>query len=120
MASFLPDSEMLFYYIRTRIFLFGTVSFTSIFGGIMKKLFMGMVMVLMVGSAAFVQADCTPEEAQKKAMDFAQAVQTKSQKDPAGYAQIMQELQPQLLELQQKQDMQALCKFYDEALPKLQ
>lgn len=31
----------------------------------------------------------------------------------------MQDLQPRLLELQQKQDMEALCKFYDEALEKL-
>ena len=77
-------------------------------------------LALTLGFSSLAEAGCTPEEAQKKAMDFAQAVQTKSQKDPAGYAQIMQELQPQLLELQQKQDMQALCKFYDEALPRLQ
>ncbi len=86
----------------------------------MRKLLAVMVVTLMLGGAALVQADCTPEEAQKKALDFAQAIQTKSQQDPAEYARIMQELQPQLTELQQKQDMQALCKFYDEALTKLQ
>lgn len=46
-------------------------------------------------------------------------MQDKAQKDPSNYATIMQDLQPRLLELQQKQDMEALCKFYDEALEKL-
>ena len=85
----------------------------------MKKLIAVAAMSLMLGSAALVQAACTPEEAQQKALDFAQAFQTKAQKDPAGYTKVMQELQPRLMELQQKQDMQALCEFYDEALPKL-
>ena len=39
--------------------------------------------------------------------------------DPKGYAEIMQELQPQLTELQQKQDLERLCQFYDAALEKL-
>lgn len=43
----------------------------------------------------------------------------KAQADPKGYAEIMQELQPQLTELQQKQDLERLCQFYDAALEKL-
>jgi len=64
-------------------------------------------------------AACSPEEAQKKANEFAAAVQKKSQADPQGYAKIMQELQPQLLKLQQEQNLENMCKFYDDALEKL-
>ena len=74
---------------------------------------------LLLGSLSTAHAACSPEEAQTKANQFAQLVQTKAQSDPQGYAQVMQELQPQLLELQQKNDMDALCAFYDEALKKL-
>ena len=38
---------------------------------------------------------------------------------PQGYAKIMQELQPQLLKLQQEQNLENMCKFYDDALEKL-
>ena len=64
-------------------------------------------------------AACSPEEAQKKANEFAAAVQKKSQADPQGYAKIMQELQPQLLKLQQEQNLENMCKFYDDASEKL-
>ena len=75
--------------------------------------------LLIAGTVHAAHAACTPEEAQAKANAFAQAVQTKAQNDPNGYATIMQELQPQLLDLQQKQDMNALCDFYDAAMDKL-
>lgn len=75
--------------------------------------------MLLTGSLSAAHAACSPEEAQTKANAFAQAIQAKGQADPAGYATIMQDLQPQLVQLQQKQDMDALCAFYDEALNKL-
>ena len=50
---------------------------------------------------------------------FAQTIQEVSQKDPEKYAKAMQELQPELLQLQQKQDMDALCVFYDKAMDRL-
>ena len=83
--------------------------------------FMSLVLsaALLLGSFSLAVAACSPEEAQSKANAFAQAIQEMAQKDPANYATVMQELQPQLLELQQKQDLDALCKFYDEALEKL-
>ena len=83
--------------------------------------FMSLVLcaALLLGSFSLAVAACSPEEAQSKANAFAQAIQEKAQKDPANYATVMQELQPQLLELQQKQDLDALCKFYDEPLEKL-
>ena len=34
-------------------------------------------------------------------------------------AKVMQELQPELLQIQQKQDVDALCAFYDKAIAKL-
>lgn len=43
----------------------------------------------------------------------------KAQQDPEGYAKVMQELQPELLQIQQKQDVDALCAFYDKAIAKL-
>ena len=45
--------------------------------------------------------------------------QAKAQQDPEGYAKVMQELQPELLQIQQKQDVDALCAFYDKAIAKL-
>ena len=45
--------------------------------------------------------------------------QPKAQQDPEGYAKVMQELQPELLQIQQKQDVDALCAFYDKAIAKL-
>lgn len=85
----------------------------------MKKLMLCAVAALVIGSASIAGAACTPEEAQSKALNFAQAVQTMSQQNPTKYAEIMQELQPELLKLQQQQDLDALCEFYDEALEKL-
>ena len=85
----------------------------------MKFLSLILAAALSLGSFSFAMAACSPEEAQNKALAFAQAMQDKAQKDPSNYATIMPDLQPRLLELQQKQDMEALCKFYDEALEKL-
>ena len=81
----------------------------------MKKLSLLLACALLCGTASLAAAACSPEEAQKKANEFATAIQA----DPKGYAEIMQELQPQLTELQQKQDLERLCQFYDAALEKL-
>ena len=69
--------------------------------------------------SAPAHAACSAEEAQQKAATFAQVVQAKAQQDPEGYAKVMQELQPELLQIQQKQDVDALCAFYDKAIAKL-
>ena len=83
----------------------------------MRKLIVCAAMALTLGMAG--QAGCTAEEAQQKAATFAQVVQAKAQQDPEGYAKVMQELQPELLQIQQKQDVDALCAFYDKAIAKL-
>ena len=82
----------------------------------MKKLWLLLACALLLSTTSLASAACSPEEAQKKANEFAAAVQKKSQADPQGYAKIMQELQPELLQLQQKQDLDALCVFYDKAM----
>lgn len=69
--------------------------------------------------STLAEAGCSAEEAQQKANAFAQTIQEVSQKDPEKYAKVMQELQPELLQLQQKQDMDALCVFYDKAMDRL-
>ena len=74
----------------------------------MRKLIVCAAMALTLGMAGLAQAGCTAEEAQQKAATFAQVVQAKAQQDPEGYAKVMQELQPELLQIQQKQDVDAL------------
>ena len=81
----------------------------------MRKLIVCAAMALTLGMAGLAQAGCTAEEAQQKAATFAQVVQAKAQQD----AKVMQELQPELLQIQQKQDVDALCAFYDKAIAKL-
>ncbi len=76
-------------------------------------------LALMLGFASLAEAGCSAQEAQQKANEFAQTIQEVSQKDPEKYAKVMQELQPELLQLQQKQDMDALCVFYDKAMDRL-
>lgn len=85
----------------------------------MKKLWILLACALLLSTTSLASAACSPEEAQKKANEFAAAVQKKSSADPQGYAKIMQELQPQLLKLQQEQNLENMCKFYDDALEKL-
>ena len=76
-------------------------------------------LTLTLSFSGLALASCTAEEAQQKALAFSQAIQEFSQKDPAKYAKVMQELQPELLQIQQKQDVEAMCAFYDKALARL-
>lgn len=76
-------------------------------------------LALTLGLSSLAEAGCSPEEAQQKANAFAQTIQEVAQKDPEKYAKAMQELQPELLQLQQKQDLDALCVFYDKAMDRL-
>ena len=69
-------------------------------------------LALVLGFSSLAEAGCSPEEAQQKALAFSQVIQEDSQKNPENYAKIMQEL----LQLQQKQDLDALCVFYDKAM----
>mgnify|MGYP006878107829 CR=1 FL=1 len=66
----------------------------------------------------WLRPDAPPRKPSRRPT-FAQVVQAKAQQDPEGYAKVMQELQPELLQIQQKQDVDALCAFYDKAIAKL-
>ena len=85
-----------------------------------KKSFMLAIMMVFAGGA-FAHAGCTAEEAQAKAQDFMNAATTLAQKDAQKYAEVAQAMQQQLPELQKNvNDMDALCKFYDEWIEKMQ
>ena len=84
----------------------------------LKTLLLGLC--LLVGASA-AEAACTPEEAQQKATAFASQAQTFAQQNPQKYAAVMQELQPQMAAIQQNPtDYDKICKFYDDAIAKLQ
>ena len=70
-------------------------------------------------SGAFAGAACSVEEAQAKATEFSNAAMALAQKDPNKYAEVAQAMQVQLPELQKANDIDALCKFYDEWTAKM-
>ena len=84
-----------------------------------KKSF--MIAVLMVfASGAFAHAACTPEEAGAKAQEFMNAATTLAQNDAQRYQEVTTAMQQQLPALQQNvNDLDALCKFYDEWIAKM-
>ena len=84
-----------------------------------KKIFALIVMVLL-GTATYATAACTVEEAQAKAQAFQDAAMSAAQKDPQKYQEAVTAMQQDLPALQQMNDMDALCKFYDDWTNKLQ
>lgn len=75
--------------------------------------------LLTFGAFSYAAAACTVEEAQAKAMEFQQAIMTAAQSNPQKYQDAMLAMQKDLPELQKINDMDALCKFYDEWSEKL-
>ena len=84
---------------------------------IRKTLVLAIMMVL--GAASYVGAACTAEEAQAKAQAFQQAAMAAAQKDAKKYQDAMTSMQKDLPELQKANNMDAICKFYDEWTEKL-
>jgi hypothetical protein len=84
-----------------------------------RKILM-FTMVMVLGTASYVGAACTPEEMQAKAMAFQQAATATAQKDAKKYQDVMTTMQKELAELQKANDMDAMCKFYDDLTAKLQ
>ncbi|MDR1228097.1 MAG: hypothetical protein LBK55_03625 [Azoarcus sp.] len=82
-----------------------------------KVLALGAVMFL--GSIGIANAACTAQEIQDKAQAFQQAAMASAQKDPQKYQQAMDAMQKDLPELQKTNDMNAMCKFYDDWAKKL-
>ncbi len=85
----------------------------------MKKISFLLACALLLSTASLASAACSPEEAQKKANRIRRCRSEKIPGRSQGYAKIMQELQPQLLKVQQEQNLENMCKFYDDALEKL-
>ena len=75
--------------------------------------------LLTLGAFSHAAAACSVEEAQAKAQAFQQAAMTAAQKDPQKYQDAMAAMQKDLPELQKINDMDALCKFYDDWTAKL-
>ena len=81
----------------------------------MKKILLFSALVLLF-SAHTAFAACTPEQAQQKAMQVATQLQALAQKDAAKFQKLMQEFQQKSAELQTKNDMDAVCKYYDDMI----
>lgn len=84
----------------------------------MKKSILIAVM-LVLASVSYVGAACTAEEAQAKAQAFQQAAIAAAQKDPQKYQEAMTAMQKDVPELQKANNLDALCKFYDDWAEKL-
>jgi hypothetical protein len=84
----------------------------------MKKVFVLGCMMLL-GSATSVGAACTQQELLAKAQDFQQIYTAAAQKDPQKVQEVTLAMQKDLPELQKSNDVDALCKFYDDWTQKL-
>ena len=84
----------------------------------MKKSILIAVM-LVLASVTYAGAACTAEEAQAKAQAFQQAAIAAAQKDPQKYQEAMTAMQKDVPELQKANNLDALCKFYDDWAEKL-
>ena len=84
----------------------------------MKKLLVSLVLCLMFAGVA--EAACTTEEAQAKALEFSNSALALAQKDATKYQEIAMAMQKELPELQKNvNDLDALCKFYDDWIAKM-
>ena len=86
-----------------------------------KKSFMIAVLMVFAGGA-FAHAACTAEEASAKAQEFMNAATALAQKDAQKYQEVATAMQKDLPALQQSatnNDLDALCKFYDDWIEKM-
>lgn len=82
----------------------------------MKKFILCAVAAALILSVTVAYAACTPEEAQQKAMQVSTQLQALAQKDAARFQKLMQEFQEKSQDLATKNDMDAVCKYYDEMI----
>ncbi|MCC8193978.1 MAG: BTB/POZ domain-containing protein KCTD2 [Deltaproteobacteria bacterium] len=83
-----------------------------------KKVLMFTVL-LTLGATSYAVAACTPEDAMAKAQEFQQVIMQAAQKDPQKYQEVVTAMQKDLPELQKANNMDAICKFYDDWTAKL-
>ncbi|MDR2573125.1 MAG: BTB/POZ domain-containing protein KCTD2 [Desulfovibrio sp.] len=82
----------------------------------MKKIFLSSLLSVFAASSAY--AACTQEEAQQKAMAVSTQIQALAQKDAKRFQEVITEFQKKSQELANIQDLDAVCKYYDEMLEK--
>lgn len=80
---------------------------------------LAFTVLIVLGTAGYATAACSAEEAQTKAQAFQEAAMTAVQKDPKKYQDAMTALQKELPALQQANNLDAICKFYDNWTEKL-
>ena len=80
---------------------------------------LALAVLLTLGSASYAAAACTNEEAMAKAQAFQQAAMEAAQKNPQKYQEAVTAMQKDLPELQKINDLDKLCKFYDDWTAKL-
>lgn len=76
-------------------------------------------LLLTLGTSSYAIAACTQEEAVAKAQDFQQVILQAAQKDPQKYQEVVTAMQKDLPALQQANNLDAMCTFYDEWTAKL-
>ena len=86
----------------------------------MVKKVLALIVVALLGTATYAAAACTAEEFQSKAQAFQEAAMSAAQKDPQKYQEALTAMQNDLPALQQANDLDALCNFYDDWTNKLQ
>ena len=84
----------------------------------LKKVF-ALVFVSLFATASIAGAECTVEEAQEKANNFTTALQEAAQNDQQKYMEAVTAMQQDVPALQGANDLDALCKFYDDWTEKL-
>ena len=86
----------------------------------MLKKVLALALVSLFATASVAGAACTAEEAQEKANAFTAALTEAAQKDQQKYMDAVTAMQNDLPALQENpNDLDALCKFYDEWTEKL-
>lgn len=76
-------------------------------------------LLLTLGTSSHAIGACTQEEATAKAQEFQQVILQAAQKDPQKYQEVVLAMQNDLPTLQQANDLEALCTFYDQWTEKL-
>ena len=78
-----------------------------------------LAVIGLLGTGMFAKSACTSEELQAKHQAFIEVALLLAQKNPEQYAEVAQAMQAELPELQKLNDIEGLCRFFDEWLEKM-
>ncbi|MDL2307611.1 BTB/POZ domain-containing protein KCTD2 [Desulfovibrio sp. OttesenSCG-928-C06] len=85
----------------------------------MFKKVAAFALLLTLCTSSYAFAACSQEEVVAKAQEFQQVIMQAAQKDPQKYQEVVTAMQKDLPALQQANNMDAICTFYDEWTEKL-